>query len=561
MPSRLYIVIILVAAMVCGCAKSPAERQLDHAEAIMEEQPDSALTLLQQIDGTVLRGEPQARHALLLSQAYDKNYIDLTNDSLISIATDYYNSAGEMYRKMSANYYRAAVLMNKQDYGATLCEALNVEKMASALGDSAYLARTRMLIARAYLFSSNTDGAEKYFLETLKLVKGMDNHSWIGLTYYNLADLELRRRNFDCSLEYLDSAKQYIEYDEDVATLEIFNHIGLEQYAKADSIYLANVEFVSYSPQMKAYHILAEESILGDTQDSMQTLEQLLKMSSHQDSLDIAYVAIRLALKNQDYQRAYNYTNFLLGESNRVISELSEHSLYFTHLEHEKLQTRLAETDVRNKNQILVCVIIVSVLVIFVGILYVLFLNRSQKAKNLRQQKELLSLSSEYNSLCKTIGKLRDDQITNASTINALQAQIEAGGIAAQELFLTKYSWIEELGNIFLDAEVSKSATNRVMRDLKSKLDKVKTREFAEELVGIINKYRNNLMARVSAEVPSITDSERTILSLLSAHLSPRIISFILGIKPQSIYNAKHSIKTKLEAGHPALLDDLCDVF
>lgn len=67
-------------------------------------------------------------------------------------------------------------------------------------------------------------------------------------------------------------------------------------------------------------------------------------------------------------------------------------------------------------------------------------------------------------------------------------------------------------------------------------------------------------MERVRSECPAITDSERTILALLCANLSIRIISFILNITPRTIYNAKYSIKRKLEKYSPEILHELSDI-
>ena len=64
---------------------------LDRADQLMLERPDSALTILQQIPRKNLSDERmQARFAVLMSQAMDKNRIDSDNDSLIHQATQYY---------------------------------------------------------------------------------------------------------------------------------------------------------------------------------------------------------------------------------------------------------------------------------------------------------------------------------------------------------------------------------------------------------------------------------------------------------------------------------------
>ncbi|MDO5396282.1 MAG: hypothetical protein Q4F07_10025 [Bacteroidales bacterium] len=98
-----------------------------------------------------------------------------------------------------------------------------------------------------------------------------------------------------------------------------------------------------------------------------------------------------------------------------------------------------------------------------------------------------------------------------------------------------------------MDAELSPASAHRAMKDMNNRLSAVKTEEFISGLKDVINKYYNNLLDRISRECPSISDGEQTILALLCGRLSPRIISFILNIKPQTVYNAKSAIKRKLK--------------
>ena len=60
-------------------------------ERIIEERPDSVLNVLQTINVDELSGdEERAKHAMLLSMALDKNYIDKTDFDVLQPALDYY---------------------------------------------------------------------------------------------------------------------------------------------------------------------------------------------------------------------------------------------------------------------------------------------------------------------------------------------------------------------------------------------------------------------------------------------------------------------------------------
>ena len=91
-----YLISALFALLLlAGCATDPATATLDRAETLMEEYPDSALALLDTLQSPV-SAEENARYALLYSQALDKNYIDVANDSLILIAVNHYENSGDI---------------------------------------------------------------------------------------------------------------------------------------------------------------------------------------------------------------------------------------------------------------------------------------------------------------------------------------------------------------------------------------------------------------------------------------------------------------------------------
>ena len=346
---------------------------LDAAEALMEEQPDSALRLLSRVDGRMLTGEHQARYALLLSQAYERNYVDVANDSLICIAVRYYGSTDDLQGQMRSRYYLGAVRMNQEDYEGALAEALDVEKMAAELGDESFLLRTKMLIARAYFALNKQDEAREYVGQLAELVS---------------------------------------------------DKLGSRDLTSVIDLYQVQAELDKY----------------------------------------------------------------------------------------EKQQIR---AELRRKR--LTVFISVSVCVIFI----VYLILRIKRARR----------------------------------------EVGAVDLAAKELFLDKYSWVEELGNIYLDAEASKTSSTRAMRDVTKRLESVKSPKFIPELVEVINQYKNNLFTRIKTECPAITESERNVVALLCANLSTRVIAYILDIKPQSVYNAKSSVKRKLESACPELLSEMNDVF
>lgn len=91
MSKYIHFCIIVIVAITIG-SYTGTSTKINTAEQLMETAPDSALHILKQIHRTELIGTSnRALYALLMSQALDKNDIKVESDSLIRVATDYYN--------------------------------------------------------------------------------------------------------------------------------------------------------------------------------------------------------------------------------------------------------------------------------------------------------------------------------------------------------------------------------------------------------------------------------------------------------------------------------------
>jgi len=131
----LYLLLSLLLLTGCNDPKHVTDA-LIRAEALMDEHPDSAWTVLNAISPDEMgQNRTRARYALLYTQAQDKTYRDETNDSLISVAVDYYRDTDDVRRKFLSYYYKGRVYTNAKDYlNATSCY-MEAEQLADAVGD------------------------------------------------------------------------------------------------------------------------------------------------------------------------------------------------------------------------------------------------------------------------------------------------------------------------------------------------------------------------------------------------------------------------------------------
>ena len=103
---KLYFIISVVLMLVLGgCSSRQISLFLDDVESYIMERPDSALTVLETMDRDLLTSDRlKAQHALLHAMALDKNFIDVDDDSLASVALSYYSRKGPEKYEVRAPY-------------------------------------------------------------------------------------------------------------------------------------------------------------------------------------------------------------------------------------------------------------------------------------------------------------------------------------------------------------------------------------------------------------------------------------------------------------------------
>ena len=129
------LLLLLALLTACNDPKTVTDA-LHRAETLMNEHPDSALAVLNTLSPDAMgKNRTRAHYALLYTQAQDKNYIDETNDSLITVAADYYRHTDDVRRKFLSHYYKGRVLANAENYlDATSCY-MEAEQLVDAVGD------------------------------------------------------------------------------------------------------------------------------------------------------------------------------------------------------------------------------------------------------------------------------------------------------------------------------------------------------------------------------------------------------------------------------------------
>lgn len=148
--SILFLVICLAS---CNSHSEHWDDTLSQVESYIEERPDSALVVLEQIDLSELSGkEEKAKHALLYSMALDKNFIDKTDFDVLQPAIDYYEDNGSATDKLRTCYYQGRIYQNLGN------DAVAMECFVNAINNGEtsddILTKARLYVAQGNIYAS-----------------------------------------------------------------------------------------------------------------------------------------------------------------------------------------------------------------------------------------------------------------------------------------------------------------------------------------------------------------------------------------------------------------------
>ena len=211
MATRLFITIFsTMAVLLLACTRhSATDERLSSVEAMMHDHPDLALAILEKFPhDSLFTDEQRALHALLLTQARDKNYYYETNDSMISIALSYYGDSNDDYHKMLAFFYMGCIKFYCNDLSLSIINYTKAEKIAQKINDWFYLGMIYQ--GMSYVYSNVYNSTEQLSYAELSY-DAFKKYDDVSYTMYALKDLSMAYNN---TMEYekaVNIAKQVID--------------------------------------------------------------------------------------------------------------------------------------------------------------------------------------------------------------------------------------------------------------------------------------------------------------------------------------------------------------
>ena len=528
--------ILAVLLLLTGCSLKH-QKELDRAAALLSSNPDSALTVLGDMPAREwISAHARARHALLLTIAQDRAYLDIEDDSLATVAYNYYNRYGSRRNKMLSSYYLATIEANAGKTVEATFLYMEAEKRATELGDYHYAGFSQQRLAE--LYARNYDHEESH-ANILKAIRSFT----------------LSGDSLSADLSRLDAARHFLVSKDTVASVAIADsllHKGIApvamiragaysikgdicfsrgEWEQAESHYAA-IELSGCQPtiRMTAYRALIQEH-LGHhfLADSLMEVAQNA-MRTEVDSTIFYSCVNDLYLLRKDFVKAYKALEISTEYQNKAVSTLLARSA--THAEKAYFKEHYHLERERKRNLLLVGTLLVSLLSLAVFVTVRALRRRQKEIEQAREivnelKKDLVFFQEEQRAAGVMLDSLIQDKITKIQKLSSTFFNWTDEAVSLRELHEGKVMKEELLAQFRLELRMLKEDPH-LFSDLEASLDRT----------------RDNLMKDLRSaafQTPEVSFDELDfkLLILFFANFSTKSISFLLDMKDDAVRKRK----------------------
>lgn len=525
--------ILLIVMITASCGNiANVDLQLNHAEALMSKQPDSAKIFLESINPNVIRtAKKQARYALLYSQALDKNYIDETNDSLIRKAIDYYREHGPEREQMLAYYYLGRVQFNARSYQSAILSFLEAEKFAMLVNDTFFSGLIYRNISEIHNMAYNAEEELKYARKSLDCFSRIDAPQYRGyallrmsIAYNNISDRVREAEFLDRAIEVAQECADTILWGACLNNYAQYYEIQ-RNYRKAKDAILAIRDKLMLPINLSDYSILAHCYARERQIDSMIFyLRQAWKMAENQaDSATIFHRIYWIEKECNNPQKALEALEYCSDFQNGIVRHMLQQSTMAAQRDYFQKRTTFAEHKLKTEHRFWT-VSILSICLIF-GIVAAYAYRRIQW-KNAEIDR--------YMNLACEIQDVLESRNTEMSRL-------------VRQLFRDRFSLIDKLGCMYYERQNTSTEQAAIYHDVKREILNLGTDEYTKiELERIVNLCLDGIMQKIRSQIPGMKTADYDLFCYLCADFSYRAISIFMQTKVENIYNRKSRLKAQI---------------
>lgn len=533
----LYFWCVIGLLVLTGCSTREAMDDIARAERIVEESPAEALSIMKRVDRSALRTDKdRAHYALVYSEAYYHNFIDIESDSLTRPMMRYYLESDDHTLRARAMYQHALVSQNI----GNPAEALVALAEAETSLDKAPDVKLEGLVHRLKGYVYSEGGLYANAVEAFTVARdcfveeGLEEH--VVFMDYDIGGTLIQLHNFDEALVSLERALAYAVENDNRSLMCAVLHELLDLAVYEDDYdmcrrYIAMFDQYDVLAYGEAHYLAAKAMLAAHDGRRVEAWTLVEEAAEAEDGewADVEYARYIVCRNLGDAQGALYWQEESKRKQDELMLEILEQPVL--NVEVDRLRTELdAEMRerelMRQRNTTIFIAVGIVVVLIVVGVIF--YARYRIRRKN-----------SEIQDYIETIESLRTD-------IERIPREMSSS-IAV--LYRDRFSELNELCDIYYDHSGSSRHKAMVFNKMTDTIARIKEDESRiVELEAAVNAYRDGAMQRLEELMPKMSERNRRVALYSFAGFSNRAIALFVDSDPVSVSKMKYNIKQKIKA-------------
>ena len=533
---RTLLFAFLFLVLSTGCSSWRISETLKDIESYIMERPDSAMVVLDSMDRSLLTTDRhKAHHALLHAMALDKNYIDVDDDSLASVAVRYFSRKGpEKYHARSL-YYLGLAYYYQGEYNKAIVEFTKAEAAAQR-SDSLYLGMTKSFQADVYGKTYNDVEELKCLEEAYDIYTSLSCESKAQIMKYRIAQTYTARSQYQEGETLFKELLNSSDIDP-VLKSEVLRNYAFLKILQSDMN--ADISIKLYEEVMESeycamtyqdYWAYAYSlNMTGDVSGSKNIVNEL---SAIDTSSSASYWQYLIYKSRGNFPEALKFIEHSNKQDKGTIVSLLSQSLAIAQRNYYESQSEIAEYKVRTINLSIVILIITAVSV--VSVLVWIFTRRiriqsEEKEKYIKYAEEIRR-------------QLEASQNENYPDLKRKYL----------EIYKSRFEMIASLYEEYVLYHGKKNAEHAVYAKVSEMIDGfINDQDAAKQLESVLDESLDGLISMLRKDVPNLKEKDYAIFCFMVIGFDVTTISHLLDTSMNSIYIRKSRMKQHIEEADP----------
>lgn len=529
------IAITIILLSIASCTFINVSRTLNDVESYIMERPDSALAVLESIDRVDLNtARTKAHHALLHAMALDKNFIDVTEDSIAKVATEYYKKHGPRRNYARALYYLGKSYYYNEEYDKAILEYSKAEKVAVGC-DSLYLGMIYSAEADTYNKTYNSIEELNCIQRALKVFKSRGLLSFARSTEYSLGVAFHNTENYKEAIalftELVESSQEidYYHIQSNIAIAHSMIEFPDCNFNVVDSLfrkahYEYNAEFTDQNYWAWVYSLYR----IGNYAEA----ERIIRSITNSDDLTTSFWKMRIAEYLEDYKAAYKLSKYTDIHQNHVIDRILRESLAAYQRDYYQSQLELTENKIKTRSMELIAAVASAILLLLI----IYFIISRYLKRQMVEKEKLLEYAEEIKRQLND-AKKNDYPALKRKYISLYKSRFETIGSLSEQ-------YIQAEGRTDIESVMYKKVLKLINEVKKDYLNRARFEAMLDEDLDMI-------MTHLRKEMPKFSETDYSIFSYLIVGFDATTISRLLDISVNNIYAHKRRIRIRIEKYQP----------